>query len=147
MALITDAGSGIGAGCCALEFIAQGWNVALNFIDPAMSAAIEGIRMAAQQRRRDVLSLRGDVGRDDDCHAIAASALEAFGRIDASINYAGITNSTALDDLDALRPEDFHCVYGVTGGCGTHDICDCHRDAADRWRNHFTRCRISPQCR
>ncbi len=56
---------------------------------------------------------KGDVASDADCRALAQTALNKWGRIDALINNAGITKYAAATDLDALSAEDFQRLYAV----------------------------------
>jgi len=57
--------------------------------------------------------VRGDVASDADCRALAAAALDKWGRIDALVNNAGITKFAAASDLDGLDAEDFQRIYAV----------------------------------
>lgn len=59
------------------------------------------------------IAVRGDVGKDEDCRAVVAAAMDAFGRIDALVNSAGTTKFTPMDDLDLQNAEDFHQVYAI----------------------------------
>jgi NAD(P)-dependent dehydrogenase (short-subunit alcohol dehydrogenase family) len=112
VAIITGAGSGIGSGC-AREFVTQGWNVGLNFIDPTMKTTVEDIKALAESKGLRALLLQGDVSKDADCRAMAQQVQAGLGRIDALINCAGVTKFVAIDNLDGLDAEDFQRIYAV----------------------------------
>jgi 3-oxoacyl-[acyl-carrier protein] reductase len=99
--VVTGGASGIGAGCVR-HFSAQGWRVVVNYFLEAEQAAAQAL--VAEGRG---IAVRGDVSRDEDCRAIAAQALAAFGRIDALVSSAGTTRLVPHKELDALTMDDF----------------------------------------
>lgn len=112
-AVVTGAGSGIGA-ACARRFIEGGWNVVLNYFGEALRPGAQAIASEADARYcvKTVL-VDGDVTIDADCRRIASEAVEDLGRIDALINCAGNTRIVPHADLEALTAEDFHSLYAV----------------------------------
>ncbi len=83
--LITGAGSGIGA-ATARHVVAAGWRVALAARSEDKLAAL-----ASELGGEDTaISVKCDVTSWDDQQAAVAAALEAFGRLDASLANAGV---------------------------------------------------------
>ena len=103
VAVVTGGGTGIGA-ATARRLAARGVRCVINYSrsrDAAEAVATEvgGIAVGA------------DVVEDADCRALAAAAVEAFGRIDFLVNNAGRTKFAAHEDLEALTADDFVDVY------------------------------------
>ncbi|HLJ58300.1 MAG TPA: 3-oxoacyl-ACP reductase family protein [bacterium] len=88
--VVTGATGGIG-GQIARRFLAEGSRVAL--VDRAAPAGVpaEGGR---------TISVTCDVGRADDVARMTAKVLDAFGRIDALVNGAGVLTWKPLLELD-----------------------------------------------
>ncbi|MCP1337755.1 SDR family NAD(P)-dependent oxidoreductase [Futiania mangrovi] len=85
VAVVTGAARGIGQ-AIAERFLEKGWRVALIDIDAeTLSGTVQ--RLAA---RGDVLELVCDVAEPDQVAAAVARTVEAFGRIDALVNNAGV---------------------------------------------------------
>jgi len=81
IAVITGAGQGIGR-ACAEVFVREGAKVlAVDF--SGNQAAV------ARELGPDVVPFHADVSREDEIEAMFAAALDAFGRIDASLHVAG----------------------------------------------------------
>lgn len=99
--VVTGGASGIGA-ACASYFSDKGWRVVVNYF-------LESEQEAAEQlaRESEGIAVKGDVSADADCRRIAASAQEAFGRIDALVSSAGTTRLVPHADLDGLTMDDF----------------------------------------
>lgn len=60
----------------------------------------------------EVVVVRGDVSRDEDCRSIVAAA-ERWGRLDVLVNNAGTTKHVPHHDLEALSSKDFQHIYAV----------------------------------
>lgn len=108
--IITGAGTGVGA-ACASQLAAKGCRVLVNY-----SRSEEDARRVAEQcvaAGSDAMLARGDVSKDADCRALARTALDKWGRIDALINNAGITKFARATDLEALDADDFQRLYAV----------------------------------
>lgn len=99
--VVTGGSTGIGA-ACVRHFAAQGWRVAVNYFSPDQQDMAQSLASAAHG-----IAVQGDVSKDEDCRNIAASALAAFGRIDALVCSAGTTRMVPHSDLEALGLEDF----------------------------------------
>ena len=57
------------------------------------------------------IAVQADIVEDAACRALAAAAIDAFGRIDFLVNNAGRTKFANHEDLDALDAEDFVDIY------------------------------------
>jgi meso-butanediol dehydrogenase/(S,S)-butanediol dehydrogenase/diacetyl reductase len=84
---VTGGAAGIG-GACVQHFAEQGWNVVAADIDG--DAARETATAVARQTGRDVLGLRCDVTRMEDCAAAVNAATTRWGRLDALVGNAGV---------------------------------------------------------
>ena len=105
-AIVTGAAQGIGAACA--ERLAQdGAAVALWDVDEAAGEALAATLVA--QGRRAVFA-RCDVSRLDQVQAALAATLQAFDRVDALVNNAGIFK--AADFLD-ITEADWDAVIAV----------------------------------
>lgn len=51
----------------------------------------------------DAITVRCDVGVEDDCKALAESAVARFGRIDILVNNAGVSGYARLEDVSNFR--------------------------------------------
>lgn len=103
VAIVTGGATGIGA-ATVRRLAARGVRCVINYAHSrdeaeALAAEVGG------------LAVRADVGEDMDCRALAAAALEGFGRIDFLVNNAGTTKFANHEDLDALSAEDFLSIY------------------------------------
>lgn len=108
--IVTGGGTGTGA-ACAVQLARKGCRVVVNYSRSEKDAldVVERCRAAGA----DAVSARGDVSEDKDCRAIAQTALDKWGRIDALVNNAGITKFAAAADLEALDADDFQRIYAV----------------------------------
>ena len=108
--IVTGSATGTGA-ACAIQLAGKGCRVVVNYTKSEKEAK-ETVD-ACMAAGADAIMIRGDVGRDADCRALANAALDKWGRIDALINNAGITKFAAATDLDGLDAEDFQRIYAV----------------------------------
>ncbi|WP_327086469.1 glucose 1-dehydrogenase [Nonomuraea sp. NBC_01738] len=71
---------------------------------------LEETRALVEATGRRCLAVRADVSSSDDCEALAAAAMSAFGRVDVLVNNAGVGTA-----VPALRetPEEFRQVIEV----------------------------------
>ena len=108
--IVTGSATGTGA-ACAIQLARKGCRVVVNYTRSEQEArrTVEACEAAGAQ----AIMVRGDVGIDADCHALAQAALVKWDRVDALINNAGITKFAAAADLDALDAADFQRIYAV----------------------------------
>jgi NAD(P)-dependent dehydrogenase (short-subunit alcohol dehydrogenase family) len=103
VAVITGAGSGIGAAMAAL-FVREGANVVL--------ADISGQQEEVAQRLgSSAIGVRADVSKGGDVRAMLQVAIDKFGRLDILCNNAGIDGPMA--PTGEYREEDFDRVIAV----------------------------------
>jgi 3-oxoacyl-[acyl-carrier protein] reductase len=97
VAIVTGGTSGMGE-ATAQELVKRGWQVAV---------------MARSKPHKEIFSVLGDVAQDADCRALAAAAVQRWGRIDALVNNAGVSVFGAAAAWDALDAEAFQRIYAV----------------------------------
>ena len=106
-ALVTGAGSGIGAATAAL-FAGEG--AAVGLADRRL-VAVEQRAAALAAGGTTALALAGDVARPADAERMVDAVVERFGRIDVLVNCAGVTPRYAPEEWDYERTWDW--VIGV----------------------------------
>ena len=110
--IVTGGATGIGAACVE-HFVAQSWNVVVNFFLPEQADAAAALVARAEAAGLAGFAVQGDVSRDEDCRRMAAAAVERFGRLDALVSSAGVTRMVPHADLDGLTMEDFQQTTAV----------------------------------
>jgi 3-oxoacyl-[acyl-carrier protein] reductase len=110
VAIVTGSSSGIGAAVARL-FAEQGCHVVINYSRNEEGA--QAVARDCQAQGVKTLVHQADVANDDDCRALVAATLDAFGRLDILINNAGTTRFCAHHDLEGLSKEDFLDIYSV----------------------------------
>lgn len=101
--LVTGASRGIGA-AVAIRAAAAGYDVAINYLS-SRDRAREVAQAAAEHGVRAEV-IRGDVGREPDVIRLFEGVDDAFGRLDALVNNAGILGRPmALESTDAAALE------------------------------------------
>jgi 2,3-dihydroxy-2,3-dihydrophenylpropionate dehydrogenase len=93
VALVTGAGSGIGAGVVR-RFVREGAHVA------AMGRDAERLRTSVEPLGDRALAVPGDVTDPDDCRRCVQATVERFGRLDVLVPNAGVhDHGTKLTEL------------------------------------------------
>ena len=110
VAIVTGGSSGIGA-ATARGLARAGVRVVVNYAGNAdgANAVVADCRAAGAEAQ----AVQGDVADDAACRAVAAAAMDRWGRIDVLVNNAGTTVSADHRDLDALDAGDFRRLYDV----------------------------------
>ena len=110
VAVITGGATGVGA-ATALLLARRGYHVAVNYSRSAAEA--EETVACCKGEGGDAIAIKGDVADDVACRAIVAAAAMRWGRIDALVNSAGMTQFVPLSDLDGQSAADFQKIYAV----------------------------------
>jgi glucose 1-dehydrogenase len=106
-ALVTGANSGIGK-AVSLGLGASGADVVVNYVvDPA---AAEEVAHQIEAGGRRAITIKADVGSEDDVRAMFATAVSHFGTIHITVNNAGLQRDAPLLDMTM---EQWNTVIGV----------------------------------
>lgn len=94
--IITGASSGIGE-ACAYEFAKQG---AMLVLASRRENELKRVKDKIGKQDSDILLVKTDVGKIEDCKNLINKTLDKYGRIDVLINNAGISMRANFEDLD-----------------------------------------------
>jgi len=111
VALITGAGSGIGAATAAL-FAREGAAVALTDL---AREGLEAVMAQVQSAGGQALAMAGDVTRRSDTERLVDGTFERFGRVDVLVNSAGVAPRNAPPDWDWEQVWDFVMAVNMKG--------------------------------
>jgi NAD(P)-dependent dehydrogenase (short-subunit alcohol dehydrogenase family) len=111
VALITGAGSGIGAATAAL-FAQEGASVA---IADLAHDSLEAVAGQAGSSGGKMLAVTADVTRRGDTERLVDETLRKFGRVDVLVNSAGVAPRNAPPDWDWERVWDFVMAVNLKG--------------------------------
>ena len=124
VAIITGAATGIGR-ASALLFAQAGARVAL-----ADTREPELARTAAEVREAggEATAIAADLARPDECAAVVASAVRAFGRVDVLLNNAGVgtmvvggtVETIGLEHWDLAQDVNVRAIYLVSRAAVPH---------------------------
>lgn len=93
VAIITGGSRGIGRQC-ALDMAAKGAKLVINYRgSQEMAKETAGL---CKELGAEVLLVKGDVSKEEDCVQLVKAAVDAFGRVDILVNNAGITKDGLL---------------------------------------------------
>ena len=124
VAIITGAATGIGQ-ASALLFARAGARVALaDLREPELARTEAEVRAAGGE----VASITADLARPDDCAAVVAAAVRAFGRLDVLLNNAGVgtmvvggtVESITLEYWDLAQDVNVRAMYLVSRAAVPH---------------------------
>lgn len=104
-AIVTGGGTGIGAGVVRL-LASKGIQCVINYAHSKDAA-----EALVQEVGNGAIAVKADITKDEECKALVAAAVDAFGGIDFLVNNAGKTKHVAHEDMDGLTAEDFHDIY------------------------------------
>lgn len=108
--IVTGGGTGTGA-ACAVQLARKGWAVVINY-SRSETEALDTVA-ACEREGGEAMAYKASVAEDEQCRAMAAAAVERWGRIDALVNSAGITKFAHAAKLEALDADDFQRIYAV----------------------------------
>lgn len=124
VAVITGASGGIGA-AIARRFAAEGAAVVVSAIDPR----VDEVAAALKAGGASVASMRMDVTRKDEVAALYDLAEKEFGRVDISVQNAGVIT---IARIEAMTEEEWDKVMAVN----TKGVFLCCQEAIARMRSH-----------
>ncbi|TPI34145.1 SDR family oxidoreductase [Mesorhizobium sp. B3-1-6] len=101
--LVTGGSRGIGAAICR-QASEAGYRVAVNYV--SNQSAADALVAELKAAGGDAFAVKGDVGNEADVIAIFEAVDQAFGRLDAFVNNAGIVDVKArVDEMSMARLE------------------------------------------
>ncbi|RSO10077.1 short-chain dehydrogenase [Streptomyces sp. WAC 06783] len=106
VAVVTGASSGLGI-AFATALAEAGADVALG---ARRAERLEATRTAVEKLGRRAVTVRTDVAKPEDCHALVDAAMHAFGRVDILVNNAGISSEHPATEE---TPEQFRAVIDI----------------------------------
>ena len=110
VAIVTGSATGVGAATAVL-LAEKGCNVIINYTKSKKEA--DETAEIIRKKGIEAIVCQGDVANDDDCRAMAQTAVDAWGRIDYLVNNAGKTKFNPFPNLEGLTKEDFLDIYAV----------------------------------
>lgn len=108
VAIITGANSGVGAACAKL-FAQNGAKV---IIGARRLEALEAVAQEIKEQGGEVVVVRADISKDEDCKALVQAAMDNFGQLDILVNNAGVLDSF-LKGIAQFDDEEIQKVIGV----------------------------------
>lgn len=110
VAVVTNAGSGVGAATSAM-LASRGWDIVVNYSRNKVEA--EGTAAACRDNGAGVMMVPADVAQDADCRALVKAVGERWGRIDALVNHTWLPVFEDALEWDTVAMQDFQNVYAV----------------------------------
>jgi NAD(P)-dependent dehydrogenase (short-subunit alcohol dehydrogenase family) len=107
VAIITGAAQGIGL-AYATGFAAEGAKIVIADIADGRNAVAE-----VEKRGGEALYVKTDVSKEDQCIAMAKSAMDRFGAIDILINNAAVFGEIVLKPFTEISSEEFKRVIEI----------------------------------
>lgn len=102
--LITGASGGIGEALCR-DFAKNGYDVAIHY-NTSEDSALKLQQELESQYKVKAVPIKADLKNSDDVKALAQTALDTFGKIDALINNAGVAYMTVFQCADEGEVKD-----------------------------------------
>lgn len=124
VAIVTGAARGIGR-AIALALAQEGAAVVVNY--RVQAEAAEQVVQAIRALGSDAVAVQADVTRPEDARALAAAALERWGRIDILVNNAGtalyrLLLDTSVEEWDAMMAVHLRGAFNCTQAVLPHMI-------------------------
>ena len=110
VALITGGTRGIGK-AIAIKFAQNEYNLVLNYVSDRTN--LEELKQEFKKYNIEVLFIKTDVSKFEECENMAKLAIEKFNKIDVLVNNAGITGVSPITEL---TDEDFYKMIDINAG-------------------------------
>lgn len=113
VAIVTGSSSVTGVGAETAKLLAaHGAKVVVNYATNKVGAE-ETAQACFEAGGMDVIIVKGDVAKDEDCKGMVTAAMQKWGRLDILINSAATTKAIAHLNLDELNADEFNRIMGV----------------------------------
>lgn len=109
VALITGASRGIGK-AIAKKFADNGYNLVVNYRSENTDLKCLEKDLKESNSNIDILFIKADVSKFDECEEMIKKTIDYFGRIDVLVNNSGITKDNLLVKM---KEDDFESVINV----------------------------------
>ena len=106
--IVTGGDSGIGR-AVALAFAREGADVLIAYLDEHDDA--EATKALVEAEGRQAVLVAGDLSQPDQCRAVIAKAVEAFGRIDVLVNNAA--HQRSFETLEDIADEEWQLTFAT----------------------------------
>lgn len=135
IAIITGAGSGIGAGC-AKELANKGATVIVNYPFEAAKAMAEQVVEEIKANGNKAIAYRCDVSKEDEVVQMFKDIIAQFGTVDILINNAGLQRDSKFEEM-SLEAWNFVIGVNLTGQflCAREAIKEFLRRGVDETRS------------
>ena len=106
--IVTGGDSGIGR-AVALAFAREGADVLIAYLDEHDDA--EATKALVEAEGQQAVLVAGDLSQPDQCRAVIAKAVEAFGRIDVLVNNAA--HQRSFEKLEDIADEEWQLTFAT----------------------------------
>src|SRR5438093_113633 len=124
VAIVTGAATGVGRACARLLARAGAQVAVVDMREPELARTEADVRAAGGE----ATAVAADLAQPDDCAAVVARAVRAFGRLDVVLNNAGVgtmvvggtVESIALEHWDLAQDVNVRAIYLVSRAAVPH---------------------------